>query len=199
LHVVVVDPGVGSARAILYVETAGQRLLVPDNGCWTWIGGQGTPPKRLIRVSNSRYWRQTVSATFHGRDIFAPVAGHLSRGLDPAQLGPAVNAWISLKMPEPRRSATGWDGEVLFVDRFGNLITNIVGDPKWPTPTILTVGKRVLRRGFRWVRTYAEAAPGQLVGLISSDGYLEIAIAQGNAAQHLRAQVGTPVSIRWEQ
>src|SRR5436189_5046159 len=88
IHVVVVDPGVGTERAILYVETRGQRLLVPDNGCWTSLVDQGTPT--VIRLAEPRYWRQPVSPTFHGRDILAPVAGHLAGGLEPRLLGPAV-------------------------------------------------------------------------------------------------------------
>src|SRR5262249_57598162 len=81
LHVVVVDPGVGSERAVLHVEVDGHRLLVPDNGCWTML--PGSSPPRVIRLAEPRFWRHPVSATFHGRDIFAPTAGHLSRGLAP--------------------------------------------------------------------------------------------------------------------
>lgn len=193
LHVVVVDPGVGTDRAVLYIETAGHRLLAPDNGCWTWLG---PAPQRVIRLNEHRYWRPTVSATFHGRDIFAPVAGHLSRGLDPAKLGPAVDTWVRLEMPQARRAPNGWHGEVMFIDRFGNVISNIAVDPQWPRPAILTVGKRRLR-GCRWVRTYGEAEPGQLVALTSSRGTLEIAVVGGNAAKCLGAEVGAPLAIGW--
>src|SRR5262245_62129553 len=93
LHVIVVDPGVGTKRALLYVEAGGQRLLVPDNGCWTRLIAAGETPL-VIRMAEPRYWRQPVSPTFHGRDILAPVAGHLSRGVDPRSLGPAVTTWI---------------------------------------------------------------------------------------------------------
>src|SRR5262249_35067851 len=95
IHVVVVDPGVGSERAILYVEIEGHRLLVPDNGCWTVL--KGAPP-RVIRVAERAFWRPEPSNTFHGRDIFAPVAGHLSLGLDPVLLGPAVDHWERLEI-----------------------------------------------------------------------------------------------------
>ena len=193
-HVVVVDPGVGSDRALLYVELNGHRLLAPDNGCWTWLGDA---VERVIRLTEPRYWRPTVSPTFHGRDIFAPVVAHLSRGLDPAKLGPAATTWVRLEMPAARSGPNAWHGEVIFVDHFGNLISNIRADPAWKPPAILTVGKRTLSRGFRWVRTYAEAKAGQLVAVVGSTGTLEVAVVQGNAAKRLRATVGTPLAIGW--
>ena len=196
LHVVVVDPGVGGNRAILYVEMAGHRLLVPDNGCWTWLGAPDASPSKVIAVREPRYRRETISATFHGRDIFAPVAGHLACGLNPVKLGPPVDTWVRLERPRPRPLAKGWQGEVLFVDHFGNLISNIPADSTWLAPAILRVGKRAVRR-FRWVRSYAEAKAGQTVALISSNGNLEVAVVQGNAARRLRARVGTPLAVEW--
>ena len=197
LHVVVVDPGVGSDRALLYVETGKHRLLAPDNGCWTPLLADGAAPVRVIRLAEPRYWRQPVSATFHGRDILAPVAGHLSLGLAPEKLGPEAADWVRLPWPSPTSRKSGMHGEVLFVDRFGNLITNIPAESVRSRPTVLVVGKRKLRRGFRWVRTYAEAEPGQLVALISSFGTLEVAVVQGNAAKRLGAAISTAVSIGW--
>src|SRR5205807_9944033 len=122
-HVSVVDPGVGTERGLLYVEVSGQRLLVPDNGCWTTLVRE--EPPRVIKLSESRYWRLPVSATFHGRDILAPVAALLSLGLDPSLLGPCVSEWVRLELPQARCDGDGIRGEVLFVDHFGNLITNI--------------------------------------------------------------------------
>src|SRR5262249_46561612 len=153
LHVVVVDPGVGSERAVLHVEVDGHRLLVPDNGCWTML--PGSSPPRVIRLAEPRFWRHPVSATFHGRDIFAPTAGHLSRGLDPRELGPVVNSWVQLPTAAPQRTADAVTGEVVFVDHFGNLITNIPAE--WVAkPRAVVVGKEEVTR---WVRTYADAAP----------------------------------------
>ncbi len=193
-HVVVVDPGVGTDRAILYVDVNGHRLIAPDNGCWTWIGER---PRRVIQLAEPRYWRPTVSSTFHGRDIFAPTAAHLSLGLDPTLLGPDAAGWVRLEMPAPRPVKNGLSGEVIFVDHFGNLITNIRVDDT--APAILTVGKRKLSRGlsrgFQWVRTYGEAKPGELVALISSTGTVEVAVVNGNAAKKLGAAVGTPIII----
>lgn len=192
LHVIVVDPGVGGERALLYVEVGCHRLLGPDNGCWTELArGIGQPP-RVIRLAEPRWWRQPVSATFHGRDILAPVAAHLSLGVAPEALGPPLGEWVRLESRPPRPTAHGLAGEVVFVDQFGNLITNIPGNAVAEMSLLLRVaGRPVPRR----VRTYAEAAPGELVALTGSDGLLEIAVVQGNAAQMLGAGVGTSVQV----
>jgi S-adenosyl-L-methionine hydrolase (adenosine-forming) len=204
LHVVVVDPGVGSERAVLYVELgrSGHRLLVPDNGCWTWLPNAesaaqiGPTGARAIRVTEPRYWRTPVSATFHGRDIFAPVAAHLSLGISPAAFGTPVGEWVILDRPAYHQGPDRLAGEVLFVDHYGNLITNIpggalVGFPPEQTRTLIG-DQEVPRR----VRTYAEAEPGALVALVSSRGTLEIAVTNGNAAGQLGVGVGTPVVVQ---
>jgi S-adenosylmethionine hydrolase len=193
LHVVVVDPGVGSDRAILYIEAGGRRLLVPDNGCWTLLDGAGAA--RVIRLAEPRFWRQPVSATFHGRDIFAPVAAHLSLGTDPARLGPRVEQWVRLPWPEPVASEHGLTGEVVFIDDYGNLITNIPGPAAAARPGRVTVGGKPVERR---VRSYAEALPGTAVVLVSSVGLTEIAVPHGSAARMLAAAVGTPVVVTWQ-
>jgi S-adenosylmethionine hydrolase len=201
--VVVVDPGVGSDRAVLYVEIGNRhRLLVPDNGCWTLLPNAdsaalvGSCGARAIRVSEPRFWRSPVSDTFHGRDIFAPVAAHLSRGTPPGALGPPVTDWVRLRVPMPYVGADRLAGEVVFVDHFGNLITNIPGSALKdfpPTATRVTVGDHEVPRP---VRTYAETEPGTLVALVSSSGgMLEVAVNQGSAARILRAGVGTRVEV----
>jgi S-adenosylmethionine hydrolase len=198
LHVVVVDPGVGGQRSILYVELANLRVLVPDNGCWTWLMEGARRRPRVIRLTEKRFWRSRVSSTFHGRDIFAPVAANLSLGLDPRELGPIVTDWVSLERPAPRHDANGITGEVLYVDRFGNLITNIPGE----TLTLDDRPKRVRVAGVevpRIVRTYSEAEPGTLIALVSSVEWLEVAVSQGNAARQLGAGMGTPVTIEWQR
>jgi S-adenosylmethionine hydrolase len=194
LHVVVVDPGVGSERAILYVEAGGQCVLAPDNGCLTALFAEVGPPSVLRHVRASRVWRPNVSPTFHGRDIFAPVAGHLSLGLDPARLGPSIGEWKRIELPLPKLIDNAVYGEIAFVDPFGNLISNIPADLLARNIETLRVGERMLEQ-FSWVRSYAEAKPGELAALISSNGRLEVAVVQGNAAQQLRARVGTPLRV----
>jgi S-adenosylmethionine hydrolase len=198
IHVVVVDPGVGGDRAILCVETGGLRLLVPDNGCWSVLDRDPERPPSVWRLAEPRYWRPAVSSTFHGRDVFAPVAAHLSLGVDPAALGPRVRSWVRLDMPQPRADGDSVSGEVVFVDHFGNLITNIPAEALGAPPGELRVGRHTFRRRFRWVRSYTEAEPGTLVALVSSAGLLEVAVAQGNAARRLRAAAGTRVTVRWK-
>lgn len=193
IHVVVVDPGVGSERALLYVELDGRRLLAPDNGCWTELARGASVPPRVIRLANARYWRPTISATFHGRDILAPCAGHLSLGVDPSALGPEVHEWVRLELPSMSVQSNGWSGEVIFVDSFGNLLTNLPGKLLVETSARLFVGNEEVTRR---VRTYAEAEPGTIVALQSSTELLEIAVVQGNAAARLRVSVGTPVYLR---
>jgi S-adenosylmethionine hydrolase len=197
IHVVVVDPGVGSDRAVLCVCVAGQRLLVPDNGCWALLAERPSHPLRVVHVTERRFWRPVVSPTFHGRDIFAPVAGYLSLGINPAELGPPAGDWARLAWPAPVRSADHLAGEVIFVDHFGNLISNV------PDSALSACGARDLhvRVGettvARRVRTYADAAPGELVALVSSSGLLEVAVIRGNAARRLQVGVGAPVQAWW--
>jgi S-adenosylmethionine hydrolase len=191
LHVVVVDPGVGSDRSLLYVECAGRRLLVPDNGSWTWLG----EPTRVIQLADQSHWRQPCSATFHGRDILAPVAAKLSLGLDPLSLGPIAGQWVKLPRPEPRCDASSISGEVVFVDRFGNLITNIAE----AMMASLTQSREVVigeRKVNRFVRSYAEGLGDEPVALISSQGTLEITLSNGNASRLLGMGIGAPVTVR---
>jgi S-adenosylmethionine hydrolase len=194
LHVVVVDPGVGSERGILYVELVEQRLLVPDNGCWTTLIDPANPPRRVLRLTESRYWRPQVSSTFHGRDIFAPAAAHLSLGVDPNQLGVPVDSWTMLHLPQPQLTDTILSGEVVFIDDFGNLLTNISGEAfeRWrDRPVRIYLGDHeIQRRG----RTYADVEPATALALVSSRNTLEIAVRQGNAAR--RFQVGAGTSVR---
>lgn len=193
IHVIVVDPGVGTDRALLCIEWAGQIMLAPDNGCWTEAG---LPGDRVVRrLTETRFWRSHLSATFHGRDILAPVAGHLSRGLDPSALGPRLNSeledYVSLDLPKPVQSDGFIRGEVLFVDTFGNLITNV-------SQRLCKSLRRALVESHsidRFVRTYGEAEPGSLVALIGSSGRLEFAIVHESAAAYLGVGVGATVEV----
>jgi S-adenosylmethionine hydrolase len=196
IHVIVVDPGVGTERPLLYVESGGHRLLVPDNGCWTLLPPEPSRPPTVYRLEQPRYWRQPVSATFHGRDILAPVAGHLSLGVCPESLGPRMTDWVRFQEPQPVLGAGHLAGQVVFVDHFGNLLTNIPGRAFTALaggPLRVAVGDEEVAKH---VRTYGEAAVGALVALVSSNDRLEIAVRQGSAAARLRASVGTSVDVR---
>jgi S-adenosylmethionine hydrolase len=196
LHVVVVDPGVGTDRALLCVELKNQRLLTPDNGCWTeWARFWPQPPK-VWKLTEKQYWRAEVSNTFHARDILAPVAGHLSLGLPPDKLGLPVISWVELALPKHSLKNDALVGEVLSVDSFGNLITNLPADVYL---NCLQRIKAVVVDGqpvkIAQVRTYGDAAFGTLVILVSSGDTVEIAEAHGNAAKRLQAGVGSSVKL----
>lgn len=191
IHVIVVDPGVGTDRDILCVEWRGQLVLVPDNGCWTSLTEDSDRPV-VHRLAERRYWRSEVSATFHGRDILAPVAGHLTLGVPPAELGPPVTNWQRLSLPLPTETAQGVRGQVVIVDRFGNLISNVSARAITPGAIAVLPGGTPVKL----VRTYGEAEPGTLVALIGSSGRLEVAVINGSAAARLGLGVGAPIDVR---
>ena len=195
IHVAVVDPGVGTERQLVYAEIGQQRYLAPDNGLLTLLARQ-SPPLRLVALENRRYWAEKPSSTFHGRDILAPVAAHLAGGVDPADLGPLLESLVLLSFPQPIRSAGSVSGEVLYVDSFGNLITNIGREDLEPlgdlTRLSIECGGRTVPG---LVPTYAAAGAGQIVVLFDSQARLEIAMVRGDAAGELAAGVGTPVRV----
>ena len=198
IHVVVVDPGVGTDRAIVYARIGQQQYVAPDNGLLSRLAARTTPEK-IVRVSDPAYWLEHVSSTFHGRDIMAPVAARLAEGLDPDRLGPPLEQLATLDWPEPRQQLTRIDGAVIEVDSFGNLITNIVVD--------MITGRPTDRRACivcniyeTWgiYQAYAEQPSGTLVALIGSSGRLELAITGDSAARRLGIGAGTPVTLAWE-
>lgn len=196
IHLCVVDPGVGSDRVALVAEVGGQRLVGPDNGVFTGVFRKlGTLCVR--RLANPRFWRLSISSTFHGRDIFAPVAAHLSLGIDTSDLGPDHPDPVLLPTRTAVTFGNRWQGEVQFADDFGNLITNIPACKLKSLPVKVSVGGSPPTL-LRWVRTYSDAAPGDLVCLFSSDGFLEVAEVNGNAARRLGVESGAAVELEWE-
>ena len=195
LHVVVVDPGVGTARRILYAEIGEQRYLAPDNGVLSYLV-RNAAPRRLVELAESKYWRTAVSHTFHGRDIFAPVAAHLAEGVAPEQLGPGTNQMICLAWPEPTFEADEVQAEVLYVDTFGNAITNlpIEGLLQWLGSSGILI--EVQGREINGLQsTYGRRKPGELIALGDSQGRLELAVVHGNAAKAVGIEPGTQVLI----
>jgi len=198
IHVAVVDPGVGTARSILYARIGSQQYIAPDNGLLSRLSARWQP-STVLRLTEKTHWLPTVSHTFHGRDIMAPVAARLSLGLDPRLLGPAAGQLDQLDLPLPRVVDDKVRGEVISIDSFGNLITNIAFD--------LLAGKPNDSRAcvvcgiyetFGIYHTYGEQAAGMLVALIGSAGRLELAIVGDNAAARMGVSVGTPVVVAWE-
>jgi S-adenosylmethionine hydrolase len=196
IHVAVVDPGVGSRRALVGVELLSQRFLAPDNGLLTDLLARGDP-LRAHRLENDRYRRNPVAATFHGRDILAPAAARWSRGADLADFGPAVapRELVRLTRTQPRRDGPAWIGEIVAIDRFGNLISNLSADAlsrELNDETTVSIGTTVIRGICRY---YSECPDGVLLALIGSTGRLEIAVNGGSAADRLHAKVGAEIRI----
>ncbi|MBN2474611.1 MAG: SAM-dependent chlorinase/fluorinase [Pirellulales bacterium] len=198
VHVAVVDPGVGTDRAIVYARIGRQQYVAPDNGLLSRLASR-IAPSMLIRLTNPEYWLAEVSRTFHGRDIMAPVAAHLSLGIDPDRLGLPHRALAELDWPEVRQAGGRIDGTVIEVDSFGNLITNITAEMIGSRPTDERACV-VCNIYDTWgiYRTYAEQLRGTLVAVIGSGGRLELAVVGDNAARRLGIQVGTPVVVSWE-
>ena len=209
IHVAVVDPGVGTDRQPLMVVTPTARFLAPDNGLLSHVmaGHLKEAPRQpglvplpsdcaAYYLTNSRYWLSPVSHTFHGRDIFAPVAAHVSLGVSPDQLGRPAREMVWLPAPQPTLSGNNLFGEVLYADHFGNLVTNIpaqdVADPG--SVEVEIKGRRInhLSRTFHDRELREE---GGLLALVGSHGYLEIAVADGSASLILGADTGEPVHV----
>ncbi len=196
IHLAVVDPGVGSGRRGLAARGRGQFRVGPDNGLFQ-LAFALAPDLAIVSLEDPAYFRPEVSATFHGRDIFAPVSAHLSLGLDLECFGPRIIDPVSLEWPEPKFNLKVVQGEIFHVDHFGNLVSNIpAGDlTTWlgGRSASLQVGSLRLQG---LARTYSEAAPGEFLALAGSHGFVEIACAGGNAVRRLKAGVGLAVEIR---
>ena len=196
IHVAVVDPGVGSARRPVLVEAGGHYFLGPDNGLLALVYEREKKHK-VRHVTNEKLFRHPVSRTFHGRDVFAPVAAHLAIGGTPASVGKLIDDYR--KPPSFFPVHTGkrfWTGQILKVDRFGNLITNFAlaeFDAVRTRPFEMQVGTRTLAQ---LLGTYAEAPFGEPFVVVGSSGYLEVCINQGHAARALGCEAGAPVELR---
>ncbi len=194
VHVVVVDPGVGSTRKAIAVQTAKAVFVGPDNGVLSWAL-TGEKVRAIHGLEHEAYFLQPVSRTFHGRDVFAPVAAHLSRGVPIRKLGPVLKEFVRLEWPEPRVRRGGIEGEVVYIDRFGNAITNLAGR------LVEGCGRgscEVYARR-RWncpLRAFYQAVPARRpVALVGSSGFLEVAINGGSAEMALGVRIGTCVVI----
>ena len=191
----VVDPGVGSSRRGIAAEAGGFTFVAPDNGLLTMVFRESAP-RRVVELTEGRYARPTVSRTFAGRDRFAPAAAWLAKGIDLTALGRPLTAWHVLEIAKPSVGDGRMTGEVLRVDRFGNLVTNIdrrtfdrfagggaldIAVADQPVP--------------RLVATYAEADTGSICALFGSGDHLEIAVTGGNAAERLHLDRGAPVVV----
>jgi hypothetical protein len=194
IYIGVVDPGVGTQRRGILIEAEGAYFIGPDNGLLV-PAARKLGIRRVIELTNRSYWLKPISSTFHGRDIFAPVAGWLARGVEPTRLGKITKEWVNLELSQPKIEADNILGEVLHLDNFGNLITNI-------PPEMLGI-KEEIKVSIRDIsfetkirKSYGEVKKGELVALVGSSGFLEIAKNQGSAAEYFDAKEGTKVRIK---
>ncbi len=194
IFLVVVDPGVGSARRALAMETAEHRFVGPDNGVLS-LALADTPPRKVVELTERKYARPTISRTFEGRDRFAPAAAWLAKGVALASLGRPLGDYQRLELPAPIVTDTLVSGVVLTVDRFGNGITNIdrrTFERAAAGPVRVMAGEHEIGTV---VSTYSEAATGEPCALFGSTDHLEVAIAGGSAAGRLGLAPGTAVRI----
>jgi len=195
IFLVVVDPGVGSARRGLVAEVGDYRFVAPDNGVLTAVF-RDHKPKRVVELTERRYARPTVSRTFEGRDRFAPAAAWLARGTEPTAMGRPVTTWQTIDLPEPQVEPSQIRGEVVLVDRFGNLVSNI--DRRMFDQFRHEGAVRIAVDGQgvdRLVATYAEAPAGSVCALFGSSEHLELAVNGGSAADLLHLGRGAAIRI----
>ena len=194
IHVVVVDPGVGSARRPILIRGAENYFIGPDNGVLS-LATEALEPMEIVELANPAYRLQPSSMTFHGRDIFAPAAAHLAVGVAPHAFGPRLENFCKLELPKAVRQGNVLKAEIIYIDAFGNVFTNIEGGnlPAPPAPGLRIVMGAVQIDGLS--ANYASAAVGQYVALINSWGLLEIAVNQGDARRGSGAKVGDTVGV----
>ena len=199
VHVAVVDPGVGSSRRPILVEAGGHYFVGPDNGIFAMVYQpmEERGEKVVVReITAERYFRHPVSRTFHGRDVFAPVAAHLAKGVPPARFGKRIEDYLKLHSFRPiRTSKRVWTGQVLRIDRFGNLITSFSVEEFEEIktrPFELAIGTEKLHR---LALNYAEVDAGEAFVIVGSSGYLEVSVNQAQAAKRLGCGVGAPVEL----
>lgn len=196
IHVIVVDPGVGSERAIKLVKLAGHYFLSPDNGVMTKLVSHFRP-EEIWTINNNKYFQENISNTFHGRDIFAPVAAHLSNGVRPESMGEASREITKLTLPEPEITRNEITGHIIHIDRFGNLITDIEQrmvsqfSDSWDDLAIHLSQKSLF--GIR--KSYTEAGEGDALAIFGSKGLLEISVNKGSAEKVLDMKKGDKIRI----
>jgi putative phosphoesterase len=197
VHIAVVDPGVGTTRRALAGRIGDHFFVAPDNGLLTQVlenAQEKDQPVELISLTNGAYWLDDISAIFHGRDVFAPVGAHLANGVPLTCLGERVNDPHLITLPQPQPTAAGWQSEVVLLDGFGNICTNLPGSwlPGEKEKITVRIGPVTLRGR---THTFGDAGAGELVALIDSTGHLAIAEVNGNAAERLQVKIGTPVFV----
>jgi len=195
VHVVVVDPGVGTARRPIATQIGPQRFVCPDNGVLTMVlehAEKENWPVEIVHLDKPQYWLNEISHVFHGRDVFAPIAAYLASGVPLHVLGTPIHDPVKLALPKPQRTENGWRGEVIHIDHFGNVASNIRSEHLQQAQAEKS-GIMVRACGAEihgLVDTFGERPAGELVALLGSTGNLIVSVVNGSAAARLNAKVG---------
>jgi S-adenosylmethionine hydrolase len=195
IHLAVVDPEVGGKRRPILLKTRDYFFVGPDNGLFTWVG-EKDGVDQVVELTNPKYFLSPISSTFHGRDIFAPVAAYLSLGVRPESFGKRIDQWVTLDWKRPEEKGKRLIGEILLIDHFGNLITNVEKKRFFSfiknQPFRIKIGKK---RISKLSQGYWEAKKGEAIALFGSTDFLEIAVREGSAQERLKAERGDPILI----
>ena len=193
IHVVVVDPGVGSARRPMVAAAREHVFVAPDNGVLSYIlqSDSKTPAPPAYWIKNQSLFLNAVSQTFHGRDIFAPVAAHLAVGIPIDSVGPRILDFVKRPLPKPRPQGDKLVATVLRIDKFGNIITNLKRSHLGSDFAIRVAGLSITRL----CANFSEAEPGEFFAVEGSTGYIELALNQGSAADRLNVGLGTEIEL----
>lgn len=194
VHVAVIDPGVGTTRRAIAAQIGTQFCVVPDNGLLTlWLqdAEERHLPTTFVHLDNPDYWLKSITGTFHGRDLFAPVGAHLAAGVPLEKLGTLINHPVRLNMPTPEKTDTGYKAHITLIDHFGNIRTDLRVEKVNVNAKIRIAGVEI--DGL--VKSYGHREIGTLVALSDSGGYLEVAVVNGNAAKRLRVKIGEVVEV----
>ena len=192
IFVAVVDPGVGSARRAILVETEDYFFIAPDNGLLSFVFNE-SEDFRVFELTNREFFAHHISTTFHGRDVFAPVAAHLSKGVKPSEFGREITDFVRFEENKPRKiSENEIEAEIIEIDRFGNLITNLKREDL-PEQFTLEIGETRVEKLRRF---FAESEPREIFMIFGSAGFLEIAAFQDSAKNLLRAETGQKILVK---
>lgn len=193
VHIAVVDPGVGTARRPVAARIGEHFFIGPDNGLFTPLMDKVTPEEvEIVHLDRPQFWLPQVSHVFHGRDIFAPAGAYLAGGVPLSELGSPIQDPVRLNLPVPAHIPGGWRGQVIHVDSFGNLGTNLTSEQIGSTPRWVRIAGATIKR---LSQAFGDGKPGDLVALIDSDGKLSVAVVNGNAAVRLGIGAGAQVEL----
>ncbi len=199
VHIAVVDPGVGTHRQPMAAQLGSHFYVGPDNGLFTPLitaARDAGEPTRFVALDNPDYHLQNVSRTFHGRDIFAPAGAHLAAGVPLEALGTPITDPVLLPFSQPERTAFGFTAHIAGIDAFGNCTTDLPWSQVAGRTLLIKVKDRVIR-GLS--PSYGHHTPGELIALVDSENYIEVAVVNGSAAALLGAQVGDPVDVLFNE